>query len=53
MEGNDVTVVSHSPDFHFVLRTLWVAVGWRKRSDISFALEEPLKRKGIKFVPSR
>ena len=50
--GHDVTVVSHSPDFHFVPSNPWVAVGWRKRSDISFALEEPLKRKGIKFVPS-
>ena len=34
--GHDVTVVSHSPDFHFVPSNPWVAVGWRKRSDISF-----------------
>ena len=51
-KAHEVTVVSHSPNFHFVPSNPWVAVGWRTREDISFELEGPLKKKGINFVPS-
>ncbi len=48
--GHQVTVVSAGPNFHFVPSNPWVAVGWRSRDDISFALEGPLKRKNIDFI---
>ncbi len=45
-----VTVISNVDSFHFVPSNPWVAVGWRQRKDISFALGPVLERKGIKFV---
>ena len=48
--GHQVTVVSAGPNFHFVPSNPWVAVGWRTRDDISFALEGPLKKKNIDFI---
>jgi len=48
--GHQVTVVSAAPYFHFVPSNPWVAVGWRRRDDISFALEGPLKKKNIDFI---
>jgi sulfide:quinone oxidoreductase len=48
--GHQVTVVSAGPNFHFVPSNPWVAVGWRSRDDISFALEGPLKKKNIAFI---
>ncbi len=46
---HDVTVVSNTPIFHFVPSNPWVAVGWRKRKDVSFEIEPYLKAKGIGF----
>ncbi len=46
---HDVTVVSNTPIFHFVPSNPWVAVGWRKRKDVSFEIEPYLKAKGIEF----
>jgi sulfide:quinone oxidoreductase len=48
---HEVTVVSNVENFHFVPSNPWVAVGWRKRSQVSFPLAGPLTRKGIRFVP--
>ncbi len=45
-----VTVVSISPEFHFVPSNPWVGVGWRTREDISFDLEKPLNKNGIDFI---
>jgi sulfide:quinone oxidoreductase len=45
-----VTVISNVENFHFVPSNPWVAVGWRTRKDISFALGPVLERKGIEFV---
>jgi sulfide:quinone oxidoreductase len=45
-----VTVVSNTPTFHFVPSNPWVAVNWRKRSDIEFSAAEYLARKGIGFT---
>ena len=45
-----VTVVSNVESFHFVPSNPWVAVGWRKRKDISFNLRPILEKKGIEFV---
>lgn len=47
---HEVTTVSISPQFHFVPSNPWVGVGWRKREDISFDLDGPLSKKGIKFI---
>jgi sulfide:quinone oxidoreductase len=46
-----VTVVSNVDHFHFVPSNPWVGVGWRRRSQVSFALAGPLARKGIDFIP--
>ena len=44
-----VTVVGNGPTFHFVPSNPWVAVGWRKRSDIEFPAAPPLEKRGIAF----
>ncbi|AWK84996.1 pyridine nucleotide-disulfide oxidoreductase [Azospirillum thermophilum] len=44
-----VTVVSNVDHFHFVPSNPWVAVGWRKREDITIPLAGPLGRKGVDF----
>lgn len=46
-----ITVISPSENFHFVPSNPWVAVGWRKREDISFLIEPCLKKKNIDFIP--
>jgi sulfide:quinone oxidoreductase len=47
-----ITVISNVDFFHFVPSNPWVSVGWRTRSEISFALEPILKKKGIEFIQS-
>jgi sulfide:quinone oxidoreductase len=47
---NKVTVVSNTPLFSFIPSNPWVAVGWRKRKDVTFELEPRLKKKNIEFV---
>jgi sulfide:quinone oxidoreductase len=49
-KGHDVTLINASDLFSFVPSNPWVAVGWRKRKDVTFPLEPSLKRKGVKFV---
>lgn len=49
--GDRITVVSDSPQFHFVPSNPWVAVGWRTREAISVPLAEPFRRRGIAFTP--
>ncbi len=46
-----VTVISNAPRFHFVPSNPWVAVDWRKRSDIEIDVGASLARKGIDFIP--
>ncbi|ALG69045.1 NAD(P)/FAD-dependent oxidoreductase [Beggiatoa leptomitoformis] len=48
--GHEVTVINTTDHFHFIPSNPWIAVGWRKREDISFALEPVLKRKKINFI---
>jgi sulfide:quinone oxidoreductase len=45
-----VTVINASDHFQFVPSNPWVAVGWRKRDDITFPLAVPLNNKGIDFI---
>ncbi len=47
-----VTVVSNVDYFHFTPSNPWVAIGWRKREDITFKCEPYLKKKGIDFIAS-
>ncbi len=49
---DSVTVVGNGPTFHFVPSNPWVAVGWRKRSDIEFPAAPALEKKGIAFEPA-
>ena len=44
-----ITVVTKDPAYHFVPSNPWVAVGWRKREDITVDLAETMRKKGIEF----
>jgi len=45
-----ITVVNAVDYFQFVPSNPWLAVGWRKRSGITFPIAAPLKRRGIDFI---
>ncbi len=46
-----ITVITKDPVYHFVPSNPWVAVGWRKRDNISIDLATVLKKKDIDFKP--
>jgi len=46
-----VTVVTKDPNYHFVPSNPWIAVGWRKRDEITVDLAPTMARKGITFIP--
>jgi sulfide:quinone oxidoreductase len=46
-----VTVVGNGPNFHFVPSNPWVAVNWRKRTDIEFPAAPFLAKQGIGYDP--
>lgn len=48
---HEVTVISNTETFTFIPSNPWVAVGWRKRKDVSFPLAKHLKHKKINFIP--
>ena len=50
-QQDKVTVGSNVDYFHFVPSNPWVAVNWRKRDDIQFAIRPYLEKKGIDFIP--
>lgn len=45
-----VTVISNTPNFHFVPSNPWVAVNWRSRKDIELPIRPILERKKINFI---
>lgn len=49
----DVVVISPSAKFLYVPSLIWVPFGARKVSDISFALEPVLAKRGISFLQDR
>jgi sulfide:quinone oxidoreductase len=49
--GDRVTVIGNGPNFHFVPSNPWVAVNWRARAAIEFAVKPYLDNKGIAFDP--
>ncbi len=48
--GERITVVSNTPNFHFVPSNPWVAVNWRTRPSIEFPVATYLARRGIAFT---
>jgi len=45
-----VTVISDSPNFHFVPSNPWVAVNWRTRADIEIPIAPYFERNGINLI---
>lgn len=45
-----VSVINEREDFQFVPSNPWVAVGWRKRPQISFPIRPRLEKKNIEFI---
>jgi sulfide:quinone oxidoreductase len=50
---DQVIVISDSPTFHFVPSNPWVAVKWRKPSDIKVELAPVLKKRKIEFIQQK
>jgi sulfide:quinone oxidoreductase len=48
-----ITVVNAVDYFQFVPSNPWLAVGWRKRDEITFAIRPHLEKKGIGFACGR
>jgi sulfide:quinone oxidoreductase len=44
-----ITVITKDPTYHFVPSNPWIAVGWRKRDDITVDLAPTMAKKGIAF----
>jgi sulfide:quinone oxidoreductase len=51
--AHQVTVINERADFQFVPSNPWLAVGWRKRPGISFAMAPRLASKDIGFIGQR
>jgi len=49
-KGDRLSVISQGAVYHFVPSNPWVAIGWRKRSDIEIDLVEIMKRKGVSLL---
>ena len=47
--GDKLTVVSKEPKYHFVPSNPWVAVKWRRRSELEIDLAKIFSRRGITF----
>ncbi len=46
---DQITVITKDPTYHFVPSNPWIAVGWRKREDITIDLAPTMAKKGIAF----
>ncbi len=46
-----ITVVTKDPTYHFVPSNPWIAVGWRKREEITVDLAPTMAKKDIAFIP--
>ncbi len=49
-KSHKITVINATDYFQFVPSNPWIAVGWRKRPDITFPIRPYLERKGIDFI---
>jgi len=45
-----ITVISNTPNFHFVPSNPWVAVNWRTRGEIELPIKPILDKKKINFI---
>lgn len=52
-DAHEVTVINEKDYFQFVPSNPWVAVGWRKRKDITIPIEKYLQKKKINFICDR
>jgi sulfide:quinone oxidoreductase len=50
---DEIVVIADTPTFHFVPSNPWVAVNWRKPSDIKVELAPVFKKKGITFIQQK
>jgi sulfide:quinone oxidoreductase len=50
-KNDQITVISDTPNFHFVPSNPWVGVNWRKREQIEIPLAKYFKKKKIDFIP--
>lgn len=49
-EGDRLSLISQGSVYHLVPSNPWVAVGWRKRSEIEIDLAEIMKKKGVRLL---
>ncbi len=49
-QGDQLTVISQGPHYHFVPSNPWVAVGWREKKDIEVDLSEVMRKKNIRLL---
>ena len=52
-KSHKITVVNAVDYFQFVPSNPWLAVGWRKRDDITIPIRPYLEKKGIDFIAQR
>ena len=52
-KSHKITVVNAVDYFQFVPSNPWLAVGWRKREDITIPIRPYLEKKGIDFIAQR
>jgi sulfide:quinone oxidoreductase len=52
-DAHEVMVINDRDYFQFVPSNPWLAVGWRKRKDITIPIEKYLKKKNINFICDR
>ena len=50
---DEVVVIADTPTFHFVPSNPWVAVNWRKPSDVKVELAPVFKKKKITFIQQK
>ncbi len=50
-KGDQLTVITKDPKYHFVPSNPWVAVNWRNREDVEVDLAPVFAKKGIGFKP--
>ncbi len=50
---DEIVVVADTPTFHFVPSNPWVAVNWRKPSDLKIELAPVFKKKKITFIQQK
>lgn len=48
--GDRLTLIGQDPRYHFVPSNPWVAVGWRKRSDVEIDLADIMRRKQVTYI---